>query len=76
MASPCNYKYRNRNLKLNRGLYFYSAHKSEVAGTRLFTGAYPKQNRLAAGQIQRVSQADKLYELQQSDFKCFDYKVE
>jgi len=24
---------------------FYSAHKSEVAGTSLFTGACPKQNR-------------------------------
>src|SRR6218665_1360239 len=27
---------------------FYSAHKSEVAETSLFTGAYPKQNRWSA----------------------------
>ena len=27
-------------------------------GTSLFTGAYPKQNRYAVGQIQRVRQAD------------------
>jgi len=46
-------------LESNRNLdNFYSAHKSEVAGTSLFTGAYPEQNRQAAGQIQRVRQAD------------------
>jgi len=33
---------------------FYSAHKAK---TNLFTSAYPKQNRQAAGQIQRVRQA-------------------
>ena len=38
------------------GTDFYSAHKSEVAGTSLFTGSYPKENRQAAGQIQRVRQ--------------------
>ena len=35
----------------NRNRKFDSAHKSEVVGTSLFTGAYSKQNRWAAGLI-------------------------
>jgi len=38
--------------------YVYSAYKSEVTGTSLFTGVYPKQSREAEGQIKRVRQAD------------------
>src|SRR6218665_527335 len=40
----------------NRTQDFYSAHKSEVARTSLFTGAYSKQNQ--GMQIQRVGQVD------------------